>query len=250
MGVVIYRLPAVSIAQIRPNAMLRFSYLAWPLSFCPRCGAGIKPWHNIPFVSYILLRGKSSCCKKPISARYFLIELLAALAAMVCLARFGLGFQFVMACIFSWLLLAICWIDAQRYVLPDILVYPLLWLGLVANANGAFVSLDQAVIASVASYLVLFAVSEASLAILGRRMLGSGDPKFIAAIGAWVGWLVFPALFIGAISASVIGIAMQMIKNGGRVRMRAALAFGPHLGFGGFFVMMFGWWLADLYGML
>lgn len=241
INVLVYRLPSIAAARIRPNATLGLSFLAWPLSFCPHCGVGIKPWHNIPVISYLLLRGKTPCCGKAISPRYLFLELLGALVAVACLARFGLTVQFAWACLFCWLLLAICWIDAQRYILPDVLVLPLLWLGLLANLNGTFVPLREAVLASVAGYLLLYCLSELSLALLGRRMMGTGDPKLFAALGAWLGWLLFPALFVAAVTASVFGIGAQVMRGrAGGLRLDSVLAFGPHLGFGGVFMFLVG----------
>ena len=248
INVLVYRLPSVEAAHIRPNATKSLTYLAWPLSFCPHCGVGIKPWHNIPIVSYLLLHAKSPCCGRPISVRYLVLESLGALAAIACLARFGLSLQFVWACLFCWLLLAICWIDAKSYVLPDILVLPLLWLGLLANANGTFIPLREAVLSVVVGYVALYSLSEASRALIGRRMLGSGDPKLLAALGAWMGWLLFPALFIAAVTATLFGLGAQMVsRSGGSLRLESAVAFGPHLGIGGFFMMLVGGVLLNIF---
>lgn len=248
INVVVYRLPSVAAAGIRPNATKGLSFLAWPLSFCPHCGAGIKPWNNVPVVSYLLLGGRSPCCGKRISPRYIALELLGIAATVLCVARFGPGIQFLWACLFCWFLIAICWIDAQRYILPDVLVLPMLWLGLLANLNGTFVPLQESVLAAASGYLLLYALSEASRGVTGRRMIGTGDPKLLAALGAWMGWLMLLALFVAALTTSVAGLVAQLLRGRDKeLRLDSALAFGPHLGAAGFFVLVAGGWLLALY---
>ena len=240
VNVVVYRLPSVAAANIRPNAAMGLSYLALPLSFCPHCGEGIKPWNNVPVASYLLLRGRSACCGRRISPRYLALELAGAMAAVACLARFGFTPAFLWASVFCWALLAACAIDADSLVLPDVLVQPLLWLGLLVNLRGTFVPLDQAVLGAALGFAVLFAVGEGTSSLLGKRMLGAGDPKLLAAIGAWVGWKVVPlALFVGAGSAVLFAVAAHALASA-RVRADTAVAFGPHLGIGALVAIMFG----------
>ena len=247
VNVVVYRLPSVTVANIRPNATQSLFYLAWPLSFCPHCSEPIKPWNNIPVLSYLLLAGKSPCCGKSIAVRYPILELLGAMLALLCLLRFGLTSQFLFACVFCWLLLAIAVIDARSYILPDILIQPFLWLGLLANLNGVFVSLPDAVTGAIGAYVFLFIVSEGCVIVLGKRMLGAGDPKLFAALGAWLGWQLLPgALVIAAIFASVYGLVHQVLVQR-KLRNLAFVAFGPHLALGGIVMLLLGHVVVDLY---
>lgn len=240
LNVVVYRLPSVARAHIKPNATQSIFYLAWPLSFCPHCSEAIKPWNNIPLISYLVLRGRSPCCGKPIAGRYFVLELLGAVVPLICLARFGWSFHMVCASVLGWALLAVCWIDAQRFVLPDVIVLPLLWLGLAINLTATgFVPLSSAVLGAIGGYLALFTVSEGSELIMHRRMLGAGDPKLFAALGAWLGWELLPhVLILAAITASVYGIGSQLLRSR-QLKAGRPIAFGPHLGLAGFVVLNF-----------
>lgn len=246
VNVVIFRLPSVALAGIRTGSVKPLSYMAWPLSFCAYCGEQIKPWHNIPIISWIQLGGKSVCCNRPIAFRYILVELLGAVLAIACLYRFGMTQLALLAAFFCWLLLAIAWIDAERYVLPAVLVSPLLWLGLFINLAFEFAELEAAVTGAIAGYLFLSLFSEGSLLLTKKRMLGAGDPKLFAAIGAWLGWHALPGvLMLAALTASVYGISKQLAVRGKRNRIY--VPFGPHLAVAGVIMLLFGQWLVPLY---
>ncbi len=246
LNVLVYRLPSVQVADIRPGASQSLFYLAWPLSFCPYCATPIKPWLNIPIISYIILRGKSACCNRKLSGRYLVLELLGGCVAIICLYRFGLTAQFLAACVICWILITISWIDAQRYVLPDILTMPLLWIGVLVNLYGVFVPLEDAVIGVIGGYAILFVISEGSEMALSRRVLGAGDPKLFAAIGAWLGWELLPAvLFIAAVTSSVYGVVSHLHQR--NLRSGALVAFGPHLAFGAVVALLFSSYLTGLY---
>ena len=246
LNVVIYRLPSISIANIRPNASQGLSYLAIPLSFCPHCTQQIKPWHNIPIISYLVLIGKSPCCNREISPRYLFVEVIGALIPVLCLARFGWSYEFLFACLFSWTLIVICWVDYQTYILPDILVQPLLWLGLIFNLNFYFVSINEAILGVILGYFILFVISEGSVLLLRKKMLGSGDAKLLAAIGAWLGWkLVIGVLIVAALSATLVGV-ITSLRNKQSIAKKL-LAFGPYLGFGGFVMLIYGYYFSSYY---
>ena len=246
LNVLVYRLPSVQAAGIRSSATQRMTYLAWPLSFCPYCSTPIKPWLNIPIISYLMLRGKAACCQHRLSRRYLALEVLGGGVAVLCLYQFGLSEKFVAVCLMCWILLAASWIDAQRYVLPDILTMSLLWLGMLVNLYGIVVPLEEALIGVFAGYIILFAVSEGTELLLGRRMLGAADAKLFAAIGAWLGWQHLPAvLFIAAVTSTLYGIAAHLRRRS--LRAGALVAFGPHLAFGTAVVVLFERYLSWLY---
>ncbi|MBF2734644.1 MAG: prepilin peptidase [Betaproteobacteria bacterium AqS2] len=235
LNVLIYRLPSVAVAAIRPNATQSIFYLAWPLSFCPACSQPIKPWHNVPVLSFLLLQGKSACCGKAIPWRYLLVELAGGLVAVVCFMRFGLSAQAFFACVFGWTLLVACAIDLRSYVLPDILVQPLLWLGLLVNMAGLYVPLPDAVLGAAGGFLALFALSEGSAIFLRKRMMGAGDSKLLAALGAWLGWQeLLGVLLLAAATAAVAGVAARLLRRGSSI-----IAFGPYLGLAGFAVLVY-----------
>lgn len=140
LNVVIYRLPKMLEAEWRAAAREylamdeetpeRFN-LAVPCSACPSCKRSIRPWENIPVLSYVALRGKCGGCSMRISVRYPLVELLGAGAGLLAGWQFGLSLEaLAMASVF-WTLIALALIDHDTMMLPDSLCLPLLWAGLV-----------------------------------------------------------------------------------------------------------------------
>jgi len=212
--------------------------LATPRSACPHCGHKITALENIPVVSYLVLGGKCKGCKARISPRYPIIELIAGVLAALMVWTFGSGWPGLAAVAFVFLLLAMTFIDLDTQFLPDDLTYPLLWLGLIANLNGAFVPLKDAVIGAVAGYLVLWGVN--ALFKLLRKMdgMGNGDFKLLAALGAWMGWSMLPAIILlSSMVGAVVGIAMIVLRGHGR---ETRIPFGPYLTGAGLIALLFG----------
>ncbi|MEE4203980.1 MAG: prepilin peptidase, partial [Halieaceae bacterium] len=112
--------------------------LVTPNSRCPHCGVAIKPWHNIPVISWLLLRGRCAACQAPISARYPIVELVTGLLSLAAVLAFGTSSQMMAALLMIWSLVALTGIDIDTQLLPDSITLPLLWLGLLINLNGVF----------------------------------------------------------------------------------------------------------------
>ncbi len=144
LNVVIYRLPKMLMRDWRMQAREVLDLpeqadaepfnLILPNSSCPHCGHEIKPWENIPLVSWLLLRGKCSGCKEAISIRYPLVELACGLFSAVIAWQFGVSWEALAMLVLTWGLLSMSLIDADHQILPDVLVLPLLWLGLILNS--------------------------------------------------------------------------------------------------------------------
>lgn len=154
LNVVIHRLPIMMQrdwrAQAReflelPAEPVPTFNLVLPNSHCPHCDHEIRPWENIPLVSWLALRGKCSSCKAPINRRYPSIELLSGLLSAYVAWHFGFSWQAGGMLLLTWGLLAMSMIDVDHQLLPDSLVLPLLWLGLIVNCYGLFASLPDAV---------------------------------------------------------------------------------------------------------
>ena len=245
-NVVIYRLPQIAAAGIRPDAARSPLFLAAPLSFCPHCNTHIRPWYNIPIVSYLWLRGKSSCCGRPISVRYPIVELIGAMIVVLCHWRFGISWPAAAAMIFCFLLLVISSIDWQTYRLPDILVNLLLWGGLFVNIAGRFAPLPEAVQAVLIGYLGMLLFATAGRLVVGKQILGENDPKLVAAIGAWLG--IVPMAFvvvIGCALGSVWGVSVWLAR--GRRKRHLFLPLGPFLAAAAILMLMAGKAITGLY---
>jgi leader peptidase (prepilin peptidase)/N-methyltransferase len=212
--------------------------LVVPRSACPSCAHAISALENIPVISYLILKGRCRGCKIRISPRYPLVELLCATLTAVAGLHFGVTIAAIAAILLTWFLIALVFIDADTYLLPDSITLPLLWLGLLFNLNNVFVPLDQAVIGAVAGYLVLWSVYWIFKLITGKEGMGYGDFKLLAALGAWFGWQALPSvILLSSISGAVIGIALAILAKRG---MGKPMPFGPYLGIAGWLTLIFG----------
>ena len=212
--------------------------LSAPASRCPSCGVPIKPWHNIPVVSYVFLGGKCKACSTPISIQYPLVELFSALTTAFIIFQFGLSLMAAYCLIFIWVLIALTGIDFREQLLPDQITLPLLWLGLFANLNGTFVPLNEAVIGALAGYLSLWSVFWLFKLVTGKEGMGYGDFKLLAALGAWMGWQMLPLIiilstFVGAL-VGVVGLLMSTRER------QVPMAFGPFLAMAGWIALIWG----------
>lgn len=214
-------------------------YNLWtPRSACPHCSRPIAARHNIPMLGYLLLGGRCAHCREAIALRYPLVEALSALASACVAWRFGLGVTGLSALAFTYFLIALSFIDAQTQLLPDSLTLPLLWLGLLANLQGAFVPLTDAVIGAAAGYLVLWAIYWFFRLATGKEGIGYGDFKLMAALGAWLGWQVLPlVLVLASCMGAVVGIAAVLTR---RRSVEQAIPFGPYLALAGMLMLLYG----------
>ena len=236
LNVVIFRLPvmmkntwtleASEFLEITPPKLDRFNLIK-PDSTCPKCGHQIRAWENIPVISYLFLGGKCSACKTRISLRYPIIELVSAAVSAMVAWYFGWSLQTAFLLIFVWILIALTMIDFDTQLLPDSLVYPLLWLGLIANLSSTFSSLHDGIIGAIAGYLSLWSIYWLFKLTTGKEGMGYGDFKLFAAFGAWFGWQALPLIILlSAAVGSVVGILLILVK--GRDK-NIPIPFGPYL---------------------
>ncbi len=256
LNVLIYRLPVMMQRQWKqecaellgqkPQTEEKPFNLMTPGSCCPDCGKAIRPIENIPVFSYLLLRGRCSGCGNPISIRYPVIELLTGLLSAWTAWHFGLGWQMAAALLFGWLLIALAFIDIDHQLLPDNLVLPLMWGGLllsIGEING--VSMRDSLIGAAAGYLSLWLVYHLFRLATGKEGMGYGDFKLLAALGAWMGWQMLPLIIIlSAVVGAVVGIALILL---GRQRRGSTIPFGPFLALAGLISLFWGRSLMNAY---
>jgi leader peptidase (prepilin peptidase)/N-methyltransferase len=212
--------------------------LSSPNSQCRNCGIAIKPWHNIPVLSYVFLRGCCAGCGAPISRRYPIIELCTALLSLAAAIAFGPTLQLAAALLLIWSLIALTGIDIDTQLLPDSITLPLLWLGLLLNINSTFTSLNDAVIGAAAGYLTLWGVYWIFKLTTGKDGMGFGDFKLLAALGAWFGWQAIPLIIIlSSFVGAFIGLLLILLKKQGR---EVPMPFGPYLAGAGLLTLFYG----------
>jgi len=219
--------------------------LSTPGSSCPNCGHRIRPWENIPVLSFLLLRGRCSQCATPISWRYPLIETLTALLSLIVIWQFGPTVQGAFALILTWGLIALAAIDIDTQLLPDDITLPLLWLGLLLSVQGLFVDSETAIIGAVTGYMSLWMVFHLFRLLTGKEGMGRGDFKLLALFGAWLGWQSLPQiLLLSTIPGALFGIALIASGRGER---RTPIAFGPFLAIAGWISLVWGQAITDAY---
>jgi len=244
LNVVIHRLPAGE-------------SIVFPGSHCPRCGAPIRPWDNIPVLGWIALGGRCRDCREPIALRYPLVELANALLWAALALRFGFGLQLLAFAVYCSALLAITMIDVDHWIIPDAITLPGILVGLAASffspprgsliatflhhrlgldrlpgflaAPGFWDSLAALLLGGGFFYLV---------AVVSRGGMGGGDIKLTAMMGAFLGLRdLGVAVFIGLLAGSVVGIALMIA---GLKTRKDAIPFGPFLALGGVCAVFWG----------
>lgn len=219
--------------------------LAFPGSRCPHCGHQITALENIPVASYLWLKGRCSECRTPISPRYPIIEAATGLLSAFTAWHFGPTLTALFSLFFLWSLIALTFIDFDTQLLPDSITLPLLWLGLLFNLHGGFVSLSSAVIGAAAGYLVLWSVYWAFKLATGKEGMGYGDFKLLAALGAWMGWQMLPAIILlSSLVGAVIGIVLIVLARHGK---DVPMPFGPYLAGAGLIALYWGPQINKLY---
>ncbi|WP_061331506.1 prepilin peptidase [Marinobacter excellens] len=212
--------------------------LSKPASTCPSCGHKIRAWENIPVISWLVLRGKCSSCGTSISQRYPIIEAITAIFSVVTIALLGPTEAALWALLLVWALVALTMIDFDTQLLPDSITLPLMWLGLVLNYFGVLTDFNSAFWGAVAGYLSLWSVYWLFKLVTGKEGMGHGDFKLLAALGAWLGWQLLPAvILLSSLVGAVVGIALMVFKKHGR---EVPIPFGPYLAAAGLLGLWFG----------
>lgn len=228
LNVVIWRLP-------------RGESVVSPPSACPACGAHIKPYDNVPVLSWLLLRGRCRHCGEPISARYPLVEALTAvLMALVpiCLGAdedVWLGFAFVL------ILVPLTFIDLDHRILPNKITYPSVPIAIALVAAFEIDRLPEHLIAGAAAFLFLFAA-----AWVYPAGMGVGDVKLAGVMGLFLGRNIAPGLLIAFLLGSLVGIGVMAVKGVAAGR-KTAIPFGPFLATGGLVALYSGDAIVDWY---
>ncbi|QOL25889.1 prepilin peptidase [Thalassotalea sp. LPB0316] len=212
--------------------------LSKPASSCPKCHHKIRFYENIPVISWLLLKGKCSQCQTAISARYPIIELSTAILSVAVACFFGPTMTTLWVILLTWFLICLTMIDFDHMLLPDQLVYPMLWLGLLVNINGQFATLSDAVIGAVAGYMSLYSVFWLFKLLTGKEGMGHGDFKLVAMFGAWFGWQLLPLhILMASVVAAIVGISLIAFKQHNREN---PIPFGPYLAVAGWICLLWG----------
>ena len=227
LNVVIHRLP-------RGESLVR------PASRCPSCGAAVKPYDNIPVVSWLLLRGRCRNCGTSISARYPIVEALTAAAFAGAALTRGVDDDLALWLPFAAVLIAVAGIDLDHRIIPNKIVLPAAVWGLVATILFRPDNIDDSLIAGGIAFTALFLA-----ALAYPAGMGMGDVKLAGVMGIYLGSGVAPAMLVAFLAGSIVGIAI--IAREGRDARKKGVPFGPFLALGGLVGILAGPELVDLY---
>ncbi|MEA2481577.1 MAG: leader peptidase (prepilin peptidase) / N-methyltransferase [Thermoleophilaceae bacterium] len=227
LNVVAYRLP-------------RGESLLWPASHCPSCEAPIKPYDNVPVLSWLLLRGKCRGCGERISPRYPATELLTALAFAAIVLVKGVDKQLLWELPFAAMLIAVAAIDLEHRIVPNKILLPAAVFGAGAAALLRADHLPSLAIAAAGAF-VFFLLA----ALAYPAGMGMGDVKLAGVMGLFLGLSVVPALFVAFVSGTVVGIVV--IAREGAGGRKKGVPFAPFLAFGGIVGLLAGPALVHLY---
>lgn len=222
--------------------------LARPASRCPQCGHVLR-WHeNLPLIGWLLLRGRCSACKAPISTRYPIVEAATALLFAVSGASFGAQPITLLWCTAIALLIAMALIDLDTTLLPDSLTLPLIGLGLLGSLAGwTGVTLTDSVVGALLGYSSLWLLSTLYRLLRGVPGMAEGDFKMLAGLGALLGWKALPSIVL---LSSAVGAAVGLALIGFRQHKREVpIPFGPYLAGGGLAALFFGESLMGLWNL-
>ena len=212
-----------------------------PGSRCPGCGTPLKPYDNIPVVSWLLLRGRCRTCREPISARYPLVELATGLLwAAVVLARDDAG-SIALGLILVTALVPIVLIDLEHRLIPNLITGPAAVAAIAAGVALDFDGVPEQLIAGAAAggFFLLAAMAY-------PRGMGMGDVKLAGVMGLCLGRAVAPAVMIALISGVLVG-GIVIARLGARVGRKTAVPFGPFLALGAVLGLFAGDAIVDWY---
>ena len=227
-----------SFANVCIHRLPRKESVVFPGSHCPACSAAVRPLDNIPVISYIARGGKCRDCATRISPIYPVIETVTAVLLLAGFFKFGPSFDFLVYAVVAPALVIITAIDIEHQIIPDVITLPGIALGLVVGTY---------TIGYADSLLGFFAGGGLFylLAVLSNGGMGGGDIKYIAAVGALLGWQkVLLVIFIGALLGSVVGVFQITVQKKSR---KSLIPFGPFLATGTLVTLFYGNSLIRLY---
>ncbi len=212
-----------------------------PSSMCPSCNMPIKPYDNIPLLSFLFLGGRCRVCKAGIPFRYPLVEFLNAALYVLVLWRFAFGLHTAVYFVFCSALIVITFIDLDFQIIPDRITLPGIPIGLIA---GSFLLPDPFMRYSLLGYkasIIGFLIGGGlfyAVAVLSRGGMGGGDIKMMAMVGSLMGWKsVLLTTFLGSLTGAVLGVSLMVFKGKGR---KTKIPFGPFLAFGALVTLFYG----------
>lgn len=244
----------------------------FPNSACPKCKEKIKPYDNLPIISWLFLGGKCRNCKNPISKRYPAVELITALLFVLALWQIGFNVFLPVVLIFITAMIPLIFIDADHQILPNVITYPLLLFTFlvrlifpIAFGNAIYfsdlsiypmtlmhgqpvwlVSVVGAILGGLVGGGSLWLIGEIWKRLRGVDAMGMGDVKMMFGVGTLLGWrLTLLSIFLGSLTGAFAGVA-EIMRSEDK-NMQTKIPFGIFLGIGSIIALLFGKELINWY---
>ena len=210
-------------------------------SFCPKCKKKIFWYENIPILSYFILGGKCSKCKKKISFQYPLVEIISIISFLIIYYLFGISLTTILLMILFLSFLIIFFIDLKHYIIPDILTFPMMALGFLKsfdpNLNPIFPNYINSLLGGIIGYGVIWLLIVFYKKIRNKEGMGLGDAKLLAVIGFWFGWISIPFVVFLSSTIALIVVVPDLLKKS--KKLSSQIPFGPYIIIATLFFLVF-----------
>lgn len=225
LNVVIYRLPE-GMSLVRPP------------SACPACKKRIKPYDNVPVLSYLILRGKCRHCGNRIPVSYVLVEIMTPAAFVILYLQYSLSLFFFASCLFASALIALGFIDYRHKILPDRITFPGIALGLIYAFRRSDLTFLQALLGAAVGAGFLLIIYAGYYLVRKKEGLGLGDVTMMLMVGAYLGWLkTLLTLILASFAGALVGIIIITAK---KKDLQYMLPYGTFLAPAAFIALVWG----------
>ena len=200
-------------------------------SFCPKCKKKIFWYENIPILSYLILGGKCSKCKKIISFQYLLVESISIFSFLIIYYFFGVSLTTILLIILFLSFIVIFFIDLKHYIIPDILTFPMMVLGFLKsfdpNLNPLFPNYINSLLGGIIGYGIIWLLILFYKKIRNKEGMGLGDAKILAVVGFWFGWVSIPFVIFLSSTIGLIVVIPDLLKK--KKKLTSQIPFGPYI---------------------
>ena len=217
-----------------------------PGSHCPKCGCSIKPYDNIPILSYILLGGRCRSCKQTIDFRYWAVEVLTAFLFLIFYWRLGFSYTLPLALLFTAIMIAVGFIDLGSKIIPNVITIPGIAIALVFAVLQGSSSFRDSILGILVGGGGLLVVGGLGSIVFDKESMGGGDIKLAAMIGAFWGWkIALATLLLSFLTGAIGGVVVLFAERS--VKVTRVIPFGPFIAASAIIAFFYGQDVVSLY---
>tara|TARA_Y100000590_G_scaffold64445_2_gene69301 strand:- start:9828 stop:10586 length:759 start_codon:yes stop_codon:yes gene_type:complete len=200
-------------------------------SYCPKCENKIAWYDNIPIISFFLLRGKCRSCKTSISIQYAIVEAINIISFVTIYYFFGISITTILLMILSLSFLIIFFIDLKHFIIPNVLTFPMMFVGFIKsfdpNLHSLFPNYLNSLIGGLLGYGIIWAIIYFYKQVRKKEGMGLGDAKLLAVIGFWFGWISIPFVLFFSSVIALLWVVPDLIKKS--KKLTSQIPFGPYI---------------------